>query len=205
MNRLFAKRFLPALLVAGTVSLAANGGCGSGGGTSPIPPNYALPTTTPTPTPTDGPETTRGSYQDLHVTFTVPKHNYAVGEVVPMTFTVQNKGTTNATFQNVSNTFVDTAIRTPDGKNVSAVSSTEVTDTIKPARLTQVYTLVLAAGQTRTFFLQWDQTAKFFTPDGNPTQTAPGTYVLTGEITPSDLNGSPTPELPAPPILITIR
>ncbi len=176
-------------------------GCGSGDGTSSIAPNVTLPTptpstsasatptatpsptATPTPSPTpSGPVTATGQFQDLIFTLTTPKRTYAVGEMVPLTFTVQNTGGKEVTFSSTSPYFAAAEVTDANGGYVSLFDNR----TESRSRLTVIHTLVVPAGQTQTFSMEWGTQSNNTMPFD---QTAPGNYSIRGYLFAYDANG----------------
>ena len=188
MNKL-ALPLVAGLAVAASLFLLA--GCGSGGGTSPsmsISPPLVVTTPSPSPTPTpspsptpDGPVSATGRYQDLVFTVTAPKRVYAHGEVVPLTFTVQNTGTTDAFSDYVFHRYLfDGEVKTPDGQTFL---STLVNRAGGGGNLTSGR-IVYQAGQTITYQTEWYQT-------GTQSLAMPGMYRVRAYMTVDNLNGNP--------------
>ena len=175
-----------ALAVAATAvvgTLLMLGGCGSGGGTSP--------TSNPTPTPITTPDTsvtTTRQFPGGVLSFTLQKRTYAVGEVVPMTITVQNTGTEPISGVSSSPYYTLCTVRTTDDRygNIVNFFDESSSTTTKGGRAEKsrqepapiLYPRSIAAGETRTFSLLWNQ---MYRADLGK-QVPPGTYYLRAEL-----------------------
>ena len=163
-------------------------GCGSGGGaqnadTNPIPP---ASTTVTNP---DGSISTTRKYGDLVFTLTAPKRVYALRETVPLTFTVQNTGTTDASStytHSGPNLLADAIVRTPSGRIVTFLGNYFGGANIYTG------TLVYKAGETQTYPMTWrqnDNGGPYVEGAVGPPQAAAGTYKIRASVSANELNG----------------
>ncbi len=154
------------------------GGCGSGGGTSPAP----NPTPTPIPTPDTSVTTTR-QFPGGNLSLTIPKRVYVVGEVVPMTITVQNTGTESLSDASTIPYYTNCTVRATDDRYGGIIdsfdeSTGESTKSRQWEPAPPLYPRSIAVGETRTFSLRWNQT---YRPDLGK-QVPPGTYYLRAQV-----------------------
>ena len=171
--------------VAVAASLA---GCGGGGGSSnptvsvPKAVLPASPTPAPNVDPTNGPVSATGRYQDLVFNLTTPKTVYARGEAVPLVFTVQNNSSEDTTFyySNLAGAPYNGDILGADGQYVRGriIYSHAGADSID-----DLPTITIAAGETATFSMKWDQLNQSFNA-----QVPPGVYRIRGFIDQVGLN-----------------
>ena len=172
------------------------GGCGSGGSSSNRGSSLsssskgsviADATLSPSPTP-DGPVSTSRSYGNLIFTLTAPKRVYAVSETVPLTFTVQNTGTTDASSIFTFNA-TDGEVTTQNGEAITPLFNPG------PFNLGNAHTgplqLVYPAGQTVSFTLRWTQNQKGYAQADK--QVTPGIYRIRAFVAVDNLDGVDVP------------
>ncbi len=186
----FGRYFSAGLAVSAALLLVA--GCGSGGGTDTLTPGYVAVTTSP------GAAT--GRYQDIVFAAITPKRVFARGEVVPITFTVQNAGIRDATFgfyttstqPQITVLPADGTISTETGQLVRLLSRTDPISTAVVVDTPR--TITLAPGQSQTLTLQWNQISSEDSSAGTGfAQVAPGVYKIRPNVSVNSLSGVDLP------------
>ncbi len=174
------------VVVALTAGLA---GCGSGGGTNNAYTN-PTPSASTTITNADGSISTTRSVGNLVFTLTAPKRVYALRETVPLTFTVQNTGATDASseyYYGGPARFANGTVQTSSGRIATYLPLIYG----QTANITQG-TLVYAAGETKTFSLDWyqnDNEGEYNQGETGPPRAAAGTYKIRAYVKVDNLNG----------------
>ena len=130
------KRFCGGM-VLGTVAPLFLSGCGGGGSASPQ---------------TSGPVSATGRYAHLRFSATAPKRTYAVGEPIPLTFTVQNTGTTEENIL-LYRGALNGAVSLPNGLQVATLNQSAV----YPGNIVPLQSMAFPPGETKTFAQRWDQ------------------------------------------------
>ena len=148
-------------------------GCGGGGG------NRSL-------AQMSGPVSATGRYADLRFAVSAPKRTYAVGETIPLTFTVQNTGAADETVLHYF-TVTDGAVSLPNGLQVARLNQGAVFPGIV---LDKPYTLRFPAGQTQSFPMQWNQQTSV---GQGGTQAPPGVYRIRAYVDVDNLSGRTVP------------